>query len=94
VIRALLLGLVSLLWSVATLAQTQASCTFTFLPTTVSIPNFGTTTWSPAGVNDFGTVVGSASTPTADFGIIRWAGGGVTTSLVAGNDNGALSATA
>ncbi len=88
----LLVSALLLLSASASQAQTQASCTFTFLPTMVTIPNFGTATWSASGINDFGTVVGSASTPTADFGIIRWAGGGVTpvfgTSLVARNDSG------
>ena len=92
-IRVLLLSLVSLLWPLVAQAQTQASCgLMTILPSTVNVPNSTAVTWSPAGINDNGTVVGSVSTPTVDLGIIRWSGGGITslfaTSLVARNDNG------
>jgi len=73
-------------------AQQQASCSFTFLPTTVNIPNVGPTAWTPSGINDHGTVVGLAVTNLAEWGIIRWAGGGITAvwenALVARNDSG------
>src|SRR5215813_2536846 len=89
--RAALLSLILLLCSIAALAQTQASCTFAFLPK-VEIPNVGSRSWSPVGINDFGTIVGVATTSTIKYGIIRWAGGGVTafprTFLVARNNKG------
>jgi hypothetical protein len=91
-IQMLMLSVI-LLCSLVARSQTQASCGFlTLLPTKVNIPGSGAVNWSPAGINDQNTVVGSASTATADYGIIRWAQGGVTsifaTSLVARNDNG------
>jgi probable HAF family extracellular repeat protein len=73
-------------------AQSQASCTFKSFGLEVNLPDLGTMPWSPAGINDFETIVGSVSTPAADFGIIRWSGGGLTsvfaTSLVDRNDSG------
>ncbi len=47
--RVLLVSALLLLSASASQAQTQASCTFTFLPTMVTIPNFGTATWSASG---------------------------------------------
>jgi hypothetical protein len=78
-IRALLFALVALLCSVATQAQTQASCTFTFFPLTLNLPNVGTGNLSPNGINDFGTVVGLADFQNgSEAGFIRWANGGIT----------------
>jgi hypothetical protein len=59
-IRVILIGVVSLsLLSSAIQAQTQAFCGFMrLLPTTVNIPNSGAVAWSPAGINDYNTVVG------------------------------------
>jgi len=70
-------------------AQKQASCTFTFFPTIITHPN---AQLFPSGINDFGTVVGSAFT-TSNTGFIRWANGGLdfpsgTSSLVSRNDQG------
>ncbi len=93
-LRALLLTLVPLLWSLATQAQTQANCTFKFFsPTTPFNLQDGTPVFiQPAGINDFGTIVGSASTGPRR-GLIRWANGGVTSvkgtsGLIARNDHG------
>jgi hypothetical protein len=87
-----ILRLSLLLWPIGIQAQQQASCSFTFLPTTVNIPNVGPTAWTPSGINDYGTVVGLAVTNLAEWGVIRWAGGGITAvwekALVARNDNG------
>jgi hypothetical protein len=83
--------LILLLCSIATLAQTQASCTFTFLPNKFTIPDLGTMVWNPQGINDFGTVVGTAPR-FPPVGIIRWPRGGVTalpkTNLTARNNKG------
>ncbi len=73
-------------------AQSLASCTFTFFPLLVALPS-GTVNFSPAGINDFGTVVGSANISGSTVGAIRWNGGGFTfvqgtTSLVDRNDSG------
>ena len=70
-------------------AQTQAYCSFTFFPTILSSPNAQV---FPSGVNDFGTVVGSAFT-TSPTGYIEWGNGGFvfpagTTELVDRNDKG------
>jgi hypothetical protein len=77
-------------------AQTQASCTFKLFPLNVSVPNIGTLFLVPAGVNDYGTIVGAASLPTAiDVAFVRWANGGITlplgtseSSLADRNDHG------
>jgi hypothetical protein len=94
--RAVLFSLVLLLCANAALAQTQASCTFTFLPMKVTTPNLGAVPWNPRGINDFGTVVGGVTRGAVDHsatvGIIRWPGGGVTaipkTAFVARNNKG------
>jgi len=93
-LRALLLTLVPLLWSPATQAQTTASCTFNFFPTTttITLPDGTPVFIRPAGINDFDTIVGSAS-PGSPRGLIRWANGGVThvqgaKFLTARNDHG------
>jgi hypothetical protein len=66
-----------LVFAVAALAQTptQASCTYTFFPTTFFTPplsRYGQ--FFPFGINDFRTVVGGAF----QTGFIRWANGGFT----------------
>ncbi|PYV65747.1 MAG: hypothetical protein DMG97_31410 [Acidobacteria bacterium] len=93
-LRALLLTLVPLLWSLATQAQTHAACTFNFFsPTTkFTTPNGRPVFIQPLGINDFGTIVGYAI-PGTRRGLIRWANGGVTqvkgtNRLVARNDHG------
>jgi probable HAF family extracellular repeat protein len=93
-LRALLLTLVTLLWSPATQAQTHAACTFNFFsPTTpFKLPNGTPVFMQPLGINDFGTIVGHAI-PGPRRGLIRWANGGVTqvkgtNRLVARNDHG------
>jgi hypothetical protein len=90
-IRRAQLSLVCVVWSVTAMGQTHASCTFTFFPQSVSLPNIGPTPWRPTGINDFGTVVGVAFSG-SDFGIVRWAGGGMTsifgTLLFDRNDKG------
>jgi hypothetical protein len=64
-------------------AQTQASCTFVNFGLTVNIPNLGPGFITPAGINDYGTIVGTA-TPSNDqatpnsIGFVRWANGGFT----------------
>jgi uncharacterized membrane protein len=69
-------------------AQTQASCVFTLFPlslnlpkvcTALGAPSTCTTGISPSGINDYGTIVGSASLPNGiNVAFIRWANGGVT----------------
>ena len=97
--RAISWGLLPLLCSLPTHAQTKASCTFTLFPLTVDLRNIGSVQLSPAGINDFGTVVGTASllsNGSTFFGFIRWSNGGFTvplstnvgSSLVDRNDNG------
>lgn len=96
--RAILLALLPLC-SIATQAQSKASCTFTLFPLTVNLRNVGPVQLSPAAINDFGTVVGTASPLNNGFiffGFIRWSNGGFTVplskninnSLVDRNDNG------
>ena len=74
-IRAISLSLAALLWPAAVLAQTQASCTFTPLSNVLLAPGF------PAGINDFGTVVGAWDTgednPVTHVAFVRWANGGL-----------------
>jgi probable HAF family extracellular repeat protein len=70
-------------------AQTQAYCSFTFFPTILSSPS---AQLFPAGVNDFGTVVGSAFT-TSPTGYIEWGNGGFifpagTSAIADRNDKG------
>src|SRR5438552_3540488 len=92
-LRALLLTLVTLLWSLATQGQTQAACTFNFFSTTTPFTYLGTQQFiNPRGINDFGTIVGY-TTPRKPRGLIRWANGGVvkvkgTRFLTARNDHG------
>jgi len=93
-LRALLLTLVPLLWSLTTQAQTHATCTFNFFsPTTkFTTPNGRPVFIQPLGINDFGTIVGY-STPGPNHGLIRWANGGITSvngtsRLIARNDHG------
>lgn len=69
--------------SAVAVAQTQASCSFTTFPLT--FPNAkGSTGLYPSGINDFGTIVGSAQFSdsfgdvVSTAGFIRWAGGGIT----------------
>src|SRR5438128_1576102 len=76
-------------------AQTQAACTFNFFsPTTpFKLPDGTPVFIQPVGINDFGTIVGYTSPPTAHRGLIRWANGGVTSVkgtkfLMARNDHG------
>jgi len=95
-LRALVLTLVPLLWSLATQAQTQAACTFhLFSPTTpFKLPDGTPVFIQPLGINDFGTIVGYSS-PGTVRGLIRWANGGVThvkgTSFLEGrNDHGTI----
>jgi uncharacterized membrane protein len=78
-LRAPLLTLVSLLWSLAIQAQTQAACIFNFFsPTTkITLHNGRPVFIQPVGINDFGTIVGYGSPGTAR-GLIRWSNGGVT----------------
>lgn len=80
---------------------TQASCTFSFFGLGVNIPNLGPGIIAPAGINDFGTIVGAAS-PSNDqvpsVAFVRWANGGYSfpmgtnsvtrTALVDRNDKG------
>jgi hypothetical protein len=91
-----LLTFVILLLTSGIHAQTQASCKFTLFPLSVNVPNVGSVFVVPAGVNDYGTVVGAASLPSAiNVAFVRWANGGVTlplgtneSSLVDRNDHG------
>ncbi len=61
-------------------AQAQASCTFTNFGLAVNIPNLGPGFISPAGINDYGTIVGTATASNDQIGyqvaFIRWANGG------------------
>ena len=73
-------------------AQSQASCTFSFFPLSVNLSG-GAVNFSPAGINDFGTVVGSADMNGLAVGAIRWKNGGFTfangtTELSDRNDSG------
>ena len=74
-------------------AQTQASCTFSFFKLSVNIPGLGPGFMAPAGINDFGTVVGAAI-PSNDqiapnrVASIRWANGGFTFPLGTGAPSG------
>ena len=90
--RVLWLVFLSPLWSYLAQAQTQASCTFKLFPLTIKTQNLGPLHLYPAGINDFGTIVGHIINGPPNPGVIRWAGGGVTlvpgTSLVARNDHG------
>ena len=89
------------LLSITSTAQTQASCTFGFFGLGVNIPNLGPGFIAPMGINDFGTIVGTAipsndQEPSAGF--VRWKNGGYSfpigastispSALVARNDNG------
>ena len=60
-------------------AQKQASCTFSFFGLGVNIPNLGPGFITPSGINDFGTIVGTA-VPSNDqepsVAFVRWANGG------------------
>jgi len=56
-------------------AQKQASCTFTFFSLTTNIPNIGRVHVYPAGINDFGTVVGWVDNSIPPAAFIRWVGG-------------------
>lgn len=62
--------------------QTQASCSFMWFPLTFNLPSGTSVSLTLAGINDFGTVVGSAgltnngSFTTVPF--IRWSNGGIT----------------
>jgi hypothetical protein len=77
----------------ATEAQTQASCTFSFFNLGVSIPGLGPGFIAPAGVNDFGTIVGAAI-PSDDqvapnrVAFIRWLNGGFSFPLGTGSPSG------
>jgi virginiamycin B lyase len=80
---------------------TQASCTFSTFGLGVNIPVLGPGFIAPAGINDFGTIVGAA-TPSNDqvpsVAFVRWANGGysfpmgassvIPTALVDRNDKG------
>ena len=73
----------------STQAQNTASCSFAFFPTLLTSPS---AQLFPFGVNDFGTVVGSAS-KTRNTAFIRWANGSFnfpagTSALTSRNDNG------
>jgi virginiamycin B lyase len=79
----------------------RASCTFSFFGLGVNIPKLGPGFIAPAGINDFGTIVGTA-TPTNPLApgaaFVRWANGAYSfpmgtssvtpTALVDRNDNG------
>lgn len=57
----------------------QASCTFRFFKLAVNIPNLGSSTIAPSGINDFGTIVGTATpnnVPLTTVAFVRWANGG------------------
>ena len=77
----------------ASYAQSQASCTFASFGLGVNIPNLGSGFISPAGINDWGTIVGTAIpnndqiTPNS-VGLIRWAHGGVSFPLGTANASG------
>ena len=93
-LRALLLTLVPLLWSLVIQAQTQAACTFSFFSpsTPFKLPDGTPVFIRPRGINDFGTIVGTSSTRPF-HGLIRWANGAVThvkgtSHLAARNDHG------
>jgi len=79
----------------------QASCSFSFFGLGVNIPKLGPGSIAPAGINDFGTIVGTANPanpllPSAAF--VRWSNGGfsypmgtssdTSTALVDRNDKG------
>lgn len=81
--------------ALAAQAQTKASCTFNFFsPTTpFKLPDGTPVFIDPVGINDFGTIVGHTSPPTAHRGLIRFANGTVTAVkgtkfLMARNDRG------
>jgi hypothetical protein len=97
-IRFLLVSATLLLASTST-AQTRASCTFSYFALGVDIPNLGPGFIAPSGINDFSTIVGTASTSNAlqpSVAFVRWANGGYSypmgtssaTALVSRNDNG------
>ena len=71
--------LIPIVLSIAAEAQKHASCTFTFFKLGVTIPNLGPGVITPSGINDFGTVVGTA-VPSNDqepsVAFARWANGG------------------
>jgi hypothetical protein len=78
--RLIFVSALVLVFTSAAQAQTQASCVFALFPTTMNIPNIGTVSLEPAGINDFGTVVGQASNPNLGLGpvgFIRWSNGGI-----------------
>lgn len=59
-------------------ATTVAFCTFNFFKLSVNVPNSGISVWRPAGINDFGTVVGSATpdvAPATTVAVVRWKNG-------------------
>jgi len=61
-------------------AQTQASCTFNMFPLDINVKNVGAVRLAPAAINDFGTIVGTATLfyrASADVGFIRWSNGGI-----------------
>jgi hypothetical protein len=81
-------------------AQTQASCTFVNFGLAVNIPSLGPGFITPAGINDYGTIVGTATPSNDQIGyqvaFIRWANGGYSfpfgtgsaSNLAGRNDNG------
>ena len=97
-LRARLLALVSLLWPVATQAQTKAACTFKFFSTTTNVtaPDGNPVYLQPLGIDDFGTIVGYIDRRSAGpVGVVRWANGGVvrvsgTKGLDGRNDQGTM----
>jgi hypothetical protein len=89
-----LLAPVVLLLTCTAQAQTQASCTFTFFGLAFDGPNIGPGFFTPSGINDFGTIVGTGI-PSNDqiqvtVGLIRWPNAGTTfplgTSVTMGAD--------
>src|SRR5215510_1085724 len=92
------LALVSLLVSIATQAQTQATCTFKFFSTRTNLTasNGSPVFLQPLGIDDFSTVVGFGDRISAgELGLVRWANGGIvhvsgTKALVARNDQGTM----
>lgn len=86
------LAFLSVLCSCLAQAQSQASCTFKLFPLTIKTQSLGPVLMYPAGINDFGTIVGHVINGPPNPGVIRWAAGGITlvpgTSLVARNDHG------
>ncbi len=100
--RLIVVSALVLVFTSAAHAQAQAACTFTFFGLGVNIPVSGPGFIAPAGINDFSTIVGTA-TPNNDqeprVGFVRWANGGfafpggtsfsaVVSALTDRNDNG------